>query len=59
MAGCKVMLIGSVTILCWSFIREDIDKPTLANQIALALRDEVIDLENAGIKNIQIDEPAF
>ncbi|OCQ18443.1 5-methyltetrahydropteroyltriglutamate--homocysteine S-methyltransferase [Pseudoalteromonas luteoviolacea] len=55
----KGMLTGPVTILCWSFIRDDIDKPTLANQIALALRDEVVDLQNAGIQIIQIDEPAF
>ncbi len=55
----KGMLTGPVTILAWSFPRDDqpIAKTTL--QIALALRDEVVDLENAGIKVIQIDEPAF
>jgi 5-methyltetrahydropteroyltriglutamate--homocysteine methyltransferase len=55
----KGMLTGPVTILFWSFIRDDLDKPTIANQIALALRDEVVDLQNAGINIIQIDEPAF
>ena len=55
----KGMLTGPVTILFWSFIRDDLDKPTIANQIALALRDEVVDLQNAGIEIIQIDEPAF
>ncbi|MFY8349237.1 5-methyltetrahydropteroyltriglutamate--homocysteine S-methyltransferase [Pseudoalteromonas sp. SSM20] len=55
----KGMLTGPVTILFWSFIRDDLDKPTIANQIALALRDEVVDLEKAGIDIIQIDEPAF
>ena len=55
----KGMLTGPVTILFWSFIRDDLDKPTIANQIALALRDEVVDLQNAGIDIIQIDEPAF
>ena len=55
----KGMLTGPVTILFWSFIRDDLDKPTIANQIALALRDEVVDLQNTGIDIIQIDEPAF
>ncbi len=55
----KGMLTGPVTILFWSFVRDDLDKPSIANQIALALRDEVVDLQNAGIKVIQIDEPAF
>ena len=55
----KGMLTGPVTILQWSFPREDIDRRTIAYQIALALRDEVGDLEDAGIKIIQIDEPAF
>ncbi|ABF14113.1 5-methyltetrahydropteroyltriglutamate--homocysteine S-methyltransferase [Candidatus Palibaumannia cicadellinicola] len=55
----KGMLTGPVTILCWSFPREDLDRKTIARQIALALRDEVIDLENAGIGIIQIDEPAL
>ncbi|TMO54064.1 5-methyltetrahydropteroyltriglutamate--homocysteine S-methyltransferase [Pseudoalteromonas phenolica] len=55
----KGMLTGPVTILFWSFTRDDLDKPSIANQIALALRDEVVDLQNAGIDIIQIDEPAF
>ncbi|VFP78002.1 5-methyltetrahydropteroyltriglutamate--homocysteine methyltransferase [Buchnera aphidicola (Cinara cuneomaculata)] len=55
----KAMLTGPVTILCWSFPREDISKENIAKQIALALRDEVLDLENAGINIIQIDEPAL
>ncbi|WP_343192632.1 5-methyltetrahydropteroyltriglutamate--homocysteine S-methyltransferase [Buchnera aphidicola (Taiwanaphis decaspermi)] len=55
----KGMLTGPVTILFWSFPREDISKKIIAKQIALALRDEVLDLENAGIKIIQIDEPAL
>lgn len=55
----KGMLTGPVTILCWSFPREDVSRETIARQIALALRDEVADLENAGIGIIQIDEPAL
>ncbi|CUU07543.1 methionine synthase (B12-independent) [Candidatus Thermokryptus mobilis] len=55
----KGMLTGPVTILSWSFYRKDIPKKEIAYQIALALRDEVSDLERAGIKVIQIDEPAF
>lgn len=55
----KGMLTGPVTLLFWSFIRDDLDRPTIANQIALALRDEVVELQNAGIDIIQIDEPAF
>ena len=55
----KGMLTGPVTILCWSFPREDITRETIAKQIALALRDEVEDLEKAGIGIIQIDEPAL
>ncbi|VFP87795.1 5-methyltetrahydropteroyltriglutamate--homocysteine methyltransferase [Buchnera aphidicola (Cinara piceae)] len=55
----KAMLTGPVTILCWSFPREDISKENISNQIALALRDEVLDLENSGINIIQIDEPAL
>ncbi|VFP80944.1 5-methyltetrahydropteroyltriglutamate--homocysteine methyltransferase [Buchnera aphidicola (Cinara kochiana kochiana)] len=55
----KAMLTGPVTILCWSFPREDISKENIAKQIALALRDEVLDLEHAGINIIQIDEPAL
>lgn len=55
----KGMLTGPVTILCWSFPREDVTRETIAKQIALALRDEVQDLEQAGIGIIQIDEPAL
>ena len=55
----KGMLTGPVTILCWSFPREDVTRETIAKQIALALRDEVQDLEKAGIGIIQIDEPAL
>ncbi|MFS2223230.1 5-methyltetrahydropteroyltriglutamate--homocysteine S-methyltransferase [Pantoea sp. B65] len=55
----KGMLTGPVTILCWSFPREDVSRETIARQIALALRDEVADLETAGIGIIQIDEPAL
>ncbi|MGC8869200.1 MAG: 5-methyltetrahydropteroyltriglutamate--homocysteine S-methyltransferase [Sulfurihydrogenibium sp.] len=55
----KGMLTGPVTILNWSFYRKDIPKEDIAYQIALALREEVEDLEKAGIKIIQIDEPAF
>ncbi len=55
----KGMLTGPVTILNWSYYREDVPKREIAYQIALALLDEVRDLEKAGIKVIQIDEPAF
>lgn len=55
----KGMLTGPVTILCWSFPRNDQPRELTATQIALALRDEVVDLEKAGIRIIQIDEPAF
>ncbi|MCS7064049.1 MAG: 5-methyltetrahydropteroyltriglutamate--homocysteine S-methyltransferase [Methylacidiphilales bacterium] len=55
----KGMLTGPVTILQWSFVRDDIPRSDTARQIALAIRDEVIDLEKAGIRIIQIDEPAF
>lgn len=55
----KGMLTGPVTILCWSFPREDVTREVIAKQIALALRDEVADLEQAGIGIIQIDEPAL
>lgn len=55
----KGMLTGPVTILQWSFCREDIRRPEIAKQIAFALRDEVRDLERAGIGIIQIDEPAL
>lgn len=55
----KGMLTGPVTMLCWSFVRDDLPRETVCRQIALALRDEVSDLEVAGIGIIQIDEPAF
>ena len=55
----KGMLTGPVTILQWSFVRNDQDHSVTCNQIALAIRDEVQDLEKAGIKIIQIDEPAI
>ncbi len=55
----KGMLTGPVTILQWSFVRDDQPRSETCKQIALALRDEVQDLESAGIKVIQIDEPAL
>jgi 5-methyltetrahydropteroyltriglutamate--homocysteine methyltransferase len=55
----KGMLTGPVTILQWSFVRNDQPRSQTCTQIALAIRDEVVDLENAGIKIIQIDEPAI
>ncbi|MCG4455875.1 5-methyltetrahydropteroyltriglutamate--homocysteine S-methyltransferase [Pseudomonas sp. MMS21-TM103] len=55
----KGMLTGPVTMLMWSFPREDIGREQQARQLALAIRDEVQDLEAAGIKIIQIDEAAF
>lgn len=55
----KGMLTGPVTILQWSFVRDDLPRKTTCEQIALAIRDEVADLEQAGIRIIQIDEPAF
>ncbi|MBZ2279239.1 5-methyltetrahydropteroyltriglutamate--homocysteine S-methyltransferase, partial [Buchnera aphidicola] len=55
----KGMLTGPVTMLFWSFPREDISAENIAKQLALALRDEVKDLEEAKIEIIQIDEPAL
>ncbi len=55
----KGMLTGPVTILQWSFVRDDQPREATCRQLALALRDEVVDLEAAGIAVIQIDEPAF
>ncbi len=55
----KGMLTGPVTILQWSFVRDDQPRSVTTHQIALALRDEVRDLEAAGISIIQIDEPAL
>jgi 5-methyltetrahydropteroyltriglutamate--homocysteine methyltransferase len=55
----KGMLTGPVTILNWSFVRDDLPRATVCRQIALAIRDEVVDLEKAGAKMIQIDEAAL
>jgi 5-methyltetrahydropteroyltriglutamate--homocysteine methyltransferase len=55
----KGMLTGPVTILNWSFVRDDLPRSTVSRQIALAIRDEVTDLEAAGAKMIQIDEAAI
>ncbi len=55
----KGMLTGPVTILCWSFVRDDQPRSLTCRQIALAIRDEVADLEKAGTPIIQIDEPAL
>jgi 5-methyltetrahydropteroyltriglutamate--homocysteine methyltransferase len=55
----KGMLTGPITVLQWSFVRDDIPRKDTAWQIALALRDEVDDLEKAGLQIIQVDEPAL
>ncbi|MDP2570775.1 5-methyltetrahydropteroyltriglutamate--homocysteine S-methyltransferase [Vibrio penaeicida] len=55
----KGMLTGPVTILCWTFPREDVTRKEIAQQLAFALHDEVSDLQDAGINIIQIDEPAI
>lgn len=55
----KGMLTGPVTILQWSFVRDDQPRSVTCDQIALAIRDEVVDLERAGLQIIQIDEPAL
>jgi 5-methyltetrahydropteroyltriglutamate--homocysteine methyltransferase len=55
----KGMLTGPVTILQWSFVRDDQPRRDTCLQLALAIRDEVLDLERAGCKIIQIDEPAL
>ena len=55
----KGMLTGPITMLQWSFVRDDVARDQICRQIALALRDEVADLEKAGIRVIQIDEPAL
>ncbi len=55
----KGMLTGPVTILNWSFVRDDISKNEVAKQIAYAICKEIDDLQNAGIKMIQVDEAAF
>lgn len=55
----KGMLTGPVTILNWSFVRDDLPRSEVSKQIAVALSDEIDDLQNAGIKIIQVDEAAF
>ncbi|MEU4365652.1 5-methyltetrahydropteroyltriglutamate--homocysteine S-methyltransferase [Promicromonospora sp. NPDC023987] len=55
----KGMLTGPVTILAWSFVRDDLPLGDTADQVALALRDEVRDLEGAGVGVVQVDEPAL
>ncbi len=55
----KGMLTGPVTLLAWSFVRDDQALADTALQVALAIRDETVDLENAGIRIIQVDEPAL
>lgn len=55
----KGMLTGAVTILAWSFHREDVPVEETAYQISLALRDEIVDYEKAGIRIVQVDEAAF
>ena len=55
----KGMLTGPVTILNWSFVRDDVPRSEACKQIALAIRDEVLDLEKAGAAMIQIDEAAL
>ena len=55
----KGMLTGPVTILNWSFVRDDQPRSLTCRQLALALRDEVVDLDRAGLRAVQIDEPAL
>jgi 5-methyltetrahydropteroyltriglutamate--homocysteine methyltransferase len=55
----KGMLTGPVTILAWSFVRDDQPLANTASEIALAIRDETVDLQSAGIAIIQVDEPAL
>ena len=55
----KGIITGPVTILKWSFVRDDLPRSVVSEQISVALSDEVADLQNAGIKIIQIDEAAF
>ncbi|OBF03782.1 5-methyltetrahydropteroyltriglutamate--homocysteine S-methyltransferase [Mycobacterium sp. ACS4054] len=55
----KGMLTGPVTVLAWSFVRDDQPLADTANQVALAIRDETVDLQSAGIAVIQVDEPAL
>ena len=55
----KGMLTGPVTIMAWSFVRDDVPRAQVADQLGLALRAEVADLEAAGIPVVQVDEPAI
>jgi 5-methyltetrahydropteroyltriglutamate--homocysteine methyltransferase len=55
----KGMLTDPVTMLNWSFVRDDQPRSVSCYQLALAIREEVLDLEKAGVRIIQIDEPAF
>ncbi|OZF05526.1 5-methyltetrahydropteroyltriglutamate--homocysteine S-methyltransferase [Rhodococcus sp. 14-2686-1-2] len=55
----KGMLTGPVTILAWSFVRDDQSLADSADQVALAIRDETVDLQSAGIRIVQVDEPAL
>lgn len=55
----KGMLTGPVTMLAWSFVRDDLPVGEVAQQLALALRDEIADLQAAGIRIVQVDEPAL
>ncbi|MGW5384634.1 5-methyltetrahydropteroyltriglutamate--homocysteine S-methyltransferase [Nocardia sp. NPDC003963] len=55
----KGMLTGPVTILAWSFVRDDQPLADSARQVALAIRDETVDLQHAGIRIVQVDEPAL
>ncbi len=55
----KGMLTGPVTILNWSFVRDDLPREAVSRQIAVAISDEIDDLQNAGIRIIQVDEAAF
>ncbi|NEW49669.1 5-methyltetrahydropteroyltriglutamate--homocysteine S-methyltransferase [Nocardia cyriacigeorgica] len=55
----KGMLTGPVTILAWSFVRDDQPLAESARQVALAIRDETVDLQHAGIRIVQVDEPAL
>ena len=55
----KGMLTGPVTMLQWSFVRDDQPRSETCRQLALAIRDEVVSLEQAGIRIIQVDEPAI
>ena len=58
-APVKAVITGPVTMLQWSFVRDDISRQQVSEQLAMALREEVKDLESAGIRMIQVDEPAL